>query len=571
VLLALVLCAPAQAATTVARDRDFTLRAFERDGRVCMTLRRDGHYRGQRCGRIPRSPQRALVIEPDTGINNFAAAVPPSVRSAEIETESGARHRHRTVAARGFFSRFVLLPAPPAAVFVRYYGADGTLLGVDPGPVGYISFDDEAELDDGSDVHTETILFPTPHDPDRLRTIACLDFTHGNVGGGFCDVHAESGLSVNGACAQPHRVGGIVAAHVTGVRLTLGTGAQVTLDAQALPDVYGGRQAITGFLPAGEGVRAAEAVDAAGRVVARRRVGMPPANQPCPGDEQGSDGVLGDLVPTPPPVSVAVASAGGETLVAADQGERLCAALARIPTRLCPPAPVDSDRPQLLRRGRAVAGVLSRDAARITLRLDRGGRVTVATTGGAAYQGRWAGDVTFFAARVPARRRVTGAVVRNAAGTIIGISARGVPELRRRILAERAGRGIVLVRRTGHPPCLTAFATQSPPAPRLCTDLNPGQPIDGPVYAYTGVVTVPCAPRRAIAYGRMLDRFATPVVQLAGGRTVRSRRIRLRGQDAWVAFLPDARVRRLRSGRFGVPLALPAAAAQCGYSISRDF
>jgi hypothetical protein len=106
---------------------------------------------------------------------------------------------------------------------------------------------------------------------------------------------------------------------------------------------------------------------------------------------------------------------------------------------------------------------------------------------------------------------------------------------------------------------------------QAATDVDPGTPIDGPVYAYTGVVTVPCAPRRAIAYGRMPDRFAAPVVRLAGGRTVRSRRIRLRGEDAWFAFLPDARVRRLRAGRFSVPLALPAATAQCGYSISREF
>jgi hypothetical protein len=60
-------------------------------------------------------------------------------------------------------------------------------------------------------------------------------------------------------------------------------------------------------------------------------------------------------------------------------------------------------------------------------------------------------------------------------------------------------------------------------------------------------------------------------VRLAGGRTVRSRRIRLRGEDAWVAFLPDARVREMRSGRVGVALALPPAAAQCGYSIRRAF
>ena len=43
----------------------------------------------------------------------------------------------------------------------------------------------------------------------------------------------------------------------------------------------------------------------------------------------------------------------------------------------CPPPPVDSDDPRLLRQGESVAGALSRDAARITLQLDRGQDVTV--------------------------------------------------------------------------------------------------------------------------------------------------------------------------------------------------
>jgi hypothetical protein len=69
----------------------------------------------------------------------------------------------------------------------------------------------------------------------------------------------------------------------------------------------------------------------------------------------------------------------------------------------------------------------------------------------------------------------------------------------------------------------------------------------------------------------MPDRRAAPVVRLTGGRTIRSRRIRLRGEDAWVAFLPDAQVNRLRAGRAGVPLGLPPAGAQCGYSVERAF
>lgn len=197
--------------------------------------------------------------------------------------------------------------------------------------------------------------------------------------------------------------------------------------------------------------------------------------------------------------------------------------------------------------------------------------MTVRTTDGPAYTGRWAGGLRFFAATVPARRQVTGAVVRNADGTIIGVSERGIPrrEVSRRVLAERGGHGVQLVRRTGEPPCVTAFAADLPPTARYCTDLHPGTLIDGPFLPYAGTVVVPCSPRRALAYGRMGDGFATPVVLLAGGRAVHARRIPLRGKDAFVAFLPDARVRGLRSGDRRVALDLPPASEQCGYSVDR--
>ena len=232
---------------------------------------------------------------------------------------------------------------------------------------------------------------------------------------------------------------------------------------------------------------------------------------------------------------------------------------------------MDSDRPRLLRRGGTVAAVLSRDAARVTLRRDRGRDIVVATTAGADYTGRWAGDVRFFAAAVGTARDVTRAIVRDAAGAIIGISERGAPRprVRRRVLAERDGLGVHLVRDGSSPACLTAVAAERPPAPRFCTDLDRGTQIDGPFLPYSAAVTVACTPRRALAYGRMPDRFAPPRVELGDGSSVRSRRVRLRGEDAWVAFLPDATVSGLRSGKHAVPLALPPASAQCGYSAGR--
>jgi hypothetical protein len=579
-VLVLVWCAPAQAATrTVARSGEFELRAREKGGGLCMTLRRERRYQGEVCGRIPRSPHRPLTMFPDVGWNNYAAAVPLSVRTAETESRRGRRARHRTFAARGFSARFVLIPAPPAAVFVRFYGADGALLGVDPGPAGYIDIDANAtpvfgEPGAGVEAHTEALLAPTPDQADRLRTLACVEVTNGLGGGGFCDVESENGLVVMGACDGPDLVGGIVATGVANVRLTLGSGAAFTVPARELPAAFAGRRVIAASVPAGEAVRDALALDATGQEVARTLVGTAPGGQPCAGEDQGGDRFSGQLVPVSPPQgAVAVAAAGGESLLVAEQGETLCVALGELSVGICPPPPVDSDRPRLIRRGEIVAGALSRDAERITLQLDRGDDVTVPTTDGPAYTGRWAGDVRFFTARIDAGREVTGAIVRNAAGTIIGISKRGVPrsEVRRTVLAERRGQGLHLVRREGDQPCLTAFATDPPPAPRFCTDLDPGTQIDGPFLPYSGAVTVACTPRQAMAYGRFPDRLPAPRVILEGDRTIRSRTIPLRGEDAWVAFLPDARVRGLRSGKHRVPLRLPPASQQCGYSADRHF
>jgi hypothetical protein len=564
---------------TVARSGEFELRARERSGRLCMTLRREGRYQGQVCGRIPRSPHRPLTMFPDVGWNNYAAAVPRSVRTAETESRRGRRARHRTFAARGFSARFVLIPAPPSAVFVRFYGADGTLLGVDPGPAGYIDLDaDRTPIlgEPGEDVqaHTEALLAPTPDQADRLRTLACVEVTNGSGGSGFCDDESENGLVVMGACDGPDLVGGIFAAGVASVRLILGSGAEFTVPARELPAAFGGRRAIGAPLPSGEAVREAAALDAAGQGLARTVVGTAPGGQPCPGEDQGNDRFSGHLVPASPPEgAVAVASSGGESLLVAEQGETLCVALGELSARICPPPPVDSDRPRLMRRGETVAGALSRDAERITLQLDRGDDMTVRTTDGAAYTGRWAGDLRFFAARLDAGRDVTGAVVRNAGGTIIGISKRGIPrpKVRRTVLARRGDQGLHLVRRGGDQPCLTAFATDLPPAPRFCTDLDPGTPIDGPFLPYQGAVTVACTPRRAMAYGRFPDRLPAPRVVLEGDRTIRSRTISLRGEDAWVAFLPDAPVHGLRSGEHRVPLRLPPASRQCGYSAVRSF
>ena len=66
-------------------------------------------------------------------------------------------------------------------------------------------------------------------------------------------------------------------------------------------------------------------------------------------------------------------------------------------------------------------------------------------------------------------------------------------------------------------------------------------------------------------------RVRTPQVVLEGAPAIRAQRISLPGDDAWVAFLPDVAVRGFRAGKHRVPLGLPPASRQCGYSAARAF
>jgi hypothetical protein len=570
VFLALLLAAPASATPRkVAQLGEFTLHAETKQGELCITLRKSRRYQGVECGPIPRSPHRALQILPDVGWNNYASAVPPSVAYYEREGPRGQKWRRRAFSAPGFESHFVIVPAPPGVKFVRFLAADGTVLGIDSGQYGYIGEDDRAPLfgtdQNGVEIHTEPKFAPTPDVADRIRTLACVDIANEQGGGGVCNEDAESEITLLGSCRGPDLVGGILAPGVASVRLTLGSGATFTLPAGALPPAFGGSRAFGGNVPPGEAVREAVALDAAGQPLGRTPVGLPPGGQPCPGSAQGFDHFSGPLEPVAPPAgAVTVALAGTVPLVAADQGETLCVALGGLGAGTCAPPPVDSVQPLLLRRGDGVAAVLSRDAARVTLRFDRGPRLTVSTTDGRAYAGRWAGKVRFLAAQVPAGRVLRSVVVRDAAGTVIGI---GAPARRASVIGPLAD-GLQLVRNSERWRCVTATV---PDAPAYCTDPDPGVPIDGPTYAYRGAVVVTCEPRRAITYGRFPDRQATPRVLLEGGRSLPTRRIALPGEDAWYAVLPDAAVTGLRSGKQRVALKLPPASAQCGYQLARAF
>ena len=170
------------------------------------------------------------------------------------------------------------------------------------GPVGLDDFDDARGMvfgvrTEGVEAHVEPRIDPTPEQLDRIRTLACVSVANSSGGSGFCDNGGENGIVVLGSCDGQDLVGGVVAAGVAGVRLTLGSGAEVTAPAVELPAAFGGRRAFGAFVPSREAVRSAAAVDAAGQVVASVVVGTAPGGQPCSGPDGGDDRFEGTMAP----------------------------------------------------------------------------------------------------------------------------------------------------------------------------------------------------------------------------------------------------------------------------------
>ena len=409
------------------------------------------------------------------------------MRYAVVESSRGKRVRHRAFASPAFRGlRFVIVPTPPGVVFVRFYDARGKLIGIDFGQAGYIGAPGDVtyllgDREVGVSVGTETRIAPTPDQADRLRTLACVDLTDNHGGNGACDAESDGVFGARQSCDGPSLFGGIVPAGVASVQLTLGSGAHMDVPVRDLPDGFSGRRAFGGNTPAGgEAIRDATALDAAGEAVQRVAVGMPPNGQPCPGTDQGDDVLDAHFVPLAPPAgAAAVATAGGAALLVADQGaEGLCVGVGvgSLPATNCPPAPFDSDEPDLYRTGDVIGGALSRGAARVTLRLDRGSSVTVSTVDGAAYTGRWAGRLRFFAAAVPAGARLRDRPRRRRNDHRRIAKRTRCRTADRCLLFDGGGLGLQLVRYPGQQPCVSAVDTDDNSRPGLLHRPASGHP-----------------------------------------------------------------------------------------------
>lgn len=589
-LFALLLAAPAQGAV-VARDGDTVLRAQRNGDELCLSLKGTADFASRSCEPAPLSAFQPLFVSAFDGETPIAAAVPSRAREVEVEGR-----RTPTVAAAGFRERFFIVDAAEPAALLRFYDESGALIAA----ARY----DEPRFGGGQRVvlrragvrisaRRDFELRPDPLRVDRTVPSTCLTIRlEGSIG--YCvtgrDLPALS-LDVNRGCAPDAPViSGTVAPAVRRVELLLGSGRRIRLNTRPLPESFGDpARLVADRLPRGEAVRSARGIAADGTPLGRSPLRSAPGGLRCENGRGvssltafgfgggGHQGAQGD--------GAVVRTAAGHRLHAGDgqAADTICVAFDR-PRAGCLPAPVDSTFFTLARAGNAVGGVLAGDVATVTLELDRGRPLTVATTAGPAYAGRFAGRLRFLAAKVPRGRLVERAVARDADGRRLGrgfvfgaftneVVARIPPAL----TVRRLGGGPEGSVRVGH--CVRPNAARGLAAFLACRDRR-----DAVAVAYAS-----CAPRRLLLFGYLPRGVRAVDVELGDRSRVAARVVRLGpeagGGRVWT-YVPDrdAAIRavvysdrpprpfpRIERPERRQPFVLPPVAGQCGYDASDGF
>jgi hypothetical protein len=597
--------APSAGAAEVARVDGARLDASDRprQGGFCVRLstsRPDSSGNASACGPVPWRPRRSAwvtLVEGDrVAVGGAAPAAVARVeaeladgRRVSVETVPGARYRGRRAGQVRFFLSVLPRTDPRdedegGLVALRFFDAAGTLTGAAAEREGRVVGAPQRLLVQrrrGARISVTAVirrqLAPTPIQLDRFEDVTCIDLRSrvGTSGGETRTCRAAGdgrpplGVMAEPGCGRMRTVvTGFVGDTVSAVRLRLGSGRVKEVRAKTLAGAEGSEHRyIATVIPRGEAVRRASAVGAS----ATYELGEQPSGLPCSSDsgtrlgtftglEPGADG------PARPPAGdeQVAAEAGGHRLLVRDaEGDRLCVGVDRLLAdgSDCVLPPPFVDVAFALRDGGAVFAVLPAEVARVRL---PGGREVPTVAGG--YTGRYAGAVRFLLAEadfgVADRIRLL-----DAAGDTIGRLFVFTPEnsrLERPMSRLAAGRGWrLLAGRYAGVPCLgLAFGREAPDC--------------GVAGADTAAISVRCAPRVAVLYGRLARGARPPRVLLRGGRSLRPRVLRLPRRlghrRAFVLQLPrraEVVALRVRGERLTFPL-LPAA-RQCGYGIWQTF
>ncbi len=586
-----------------------TLAVADVDDAIDLTL--DAPDAGERAadsenGGPPLWPDQAIVVSLRHEAEKvaFGAAVNAGASTVELEFADGHVVRAATFASEAYTGlwagrlRFVLGEVTIGAGFdsdpvsVRLLDAAGAVIGVPLSPVRARSTRVLTRRAGGAVVRmTATVkseLAALPGAPEQRQERTCVDVAVANLGE-VTEVacqDAETALELGGlqGCGRvPSMLTGFVPDGTRRLVVTLGSGRTVAVPARPLPFGKAGRM-VAATLPAAQAIRAAAAVDADGRVLARGALLVAPPDRRCDPAEPLEDWRFAGrreprLGVTPETQVAATLEPGGPRLLIRDVGDRVCAGIDRVDLddAACV-APLFSAHDTGVYAdldGGLVAGAFPAAVAAIEIDFRDGhGSIRVPAVAGSAYTGRFKNDLHFVFARVPVGRPLGSTTLLDAAGRTLGFAGIDGPAIDPRLTGPlstvlRAGPARVLVGAWNTPedpltfPCVT-FAIG--PERGDCLDDLLSHEVN------TVEVRVPCDRRRTVVFGIARRGARRVELVLAGGRRVRAR---------MAPFEPRRHVYLAVAGRrdtvtavhfVGGPgahrLALPRSAPsrQCGYA-----
>jgi hypothetical protein len=433
-------------------------------------------------------------------------------------------------------------------------------------------------------------LGPTPLLPERRIAQACVTFSAG-TGTALSQIAEQCAterdvaepllLGLAGTCALPGvNLTFLARAPVRRVVVVLGDGRRRSVVLHAVPGAPAGERAGVFLLASGMAVRRVIGTGAGGRPVERHELGFAPVPY---GDACEPLGGSLSAEPVQRGLPATLLGAGPHTPHVSTDGAALCLAIDRVPRPPagCRPPPLEPEDAEVFAEptatGRYVAGFVPRDVALARLALDGGGTRDVRPV---PVDGPYASTVALVAADVPGTRRVIGYTLLDAAGRAVQTAEHG-PESpavgHQTVALPHPGRGlaplIVGLAPQGRSAAITCLGLADLRDPSFCLPAAPG-----------AIVTIAhCAPRQLVLVGLLAHSDQRLAVRTAAGAEIQGRTVAL--PAALRVPTPDGFTRTPRAVALAVvpahaaprelvvhgpaahrvKLALPSAAAQCGY------
>jgi hypothetical protein len=558
-----------------------TIRAFHRHAQLCLDLLVHDEAIGTSCQDTPRRPgDTASIDESEVTEQGFLGGATTSdvarVQAVQLDgttTDATVVQRPKAYPGLGFFVLDYDRIHHKAVKLVRLFDAAGTeLAAVEP---DFVELPHSPAVMIGRVGTVRALAYdlpefePSPLDPERLSHFKCVDLRPGTsnqaIGRGCAseDLLRSVPFTIDvstGTCHHASAVFGFAGTNVARMDVVLGDGSVLHGKPLTLPN---GMRVLIAMARPDMAVRRVAAFDLSGRRLEHQRLGLEPPAANC-----GSDVVGFGWIPAlgRAPTSGAAPPGGSTLAVRVEDGDRVCIGVDEVPdAQPCYAPSADAvyiEAERYYRDGSSgVAGLVDPHVATVSVLLDTGRRITVPTVPAPAGAGPYQAVSRAYAVHLP--RGALELSFRDAAGHALD------SRVLDRAFDAVSTPGTVL--RSGATR-LAVSHWSKPLGGSLCGQILSGAQAPDPtncdrLLSYYARLEVSCGTHRVAIYGLLGKRPYADAIT-ASGAHIRAQVDRATG--AFLIVLPvHARLRALRvAGRGGyrVPLALPPASRQCGYS-----